>query len=120
MDGIDNAFYNPESIGLTNAKITTHLNYANGGQVYPNSHYPFLGITYRINDRLNLGISGFKWVDRNTVWTTDIAGESFSVDKNEQSVVSLAAVYEVIGDLYVGASGVYLYGEGEGIPGHIT
>lgn len=118
LDGIDNAFYNPASIGLTKAKITTHLNYANGGQVRTNSHYPFLGITYRINERLNLGISGFKWIDSNTIWTTDIAGESFSVDKREQTMVSATAAYEVMDDLYIGASGIYLYEAG--IPGHIT
>ncbi|EOZ96062.1 hypothetical protein A33Q_2655 [Indibacter alkaliphilus LW1] len=118
MDGIDNAFYNPAAIGLTKAKISTHFNYAHGGQVRINSHYPFAGVTYRVNDRLNLGLSSFRWTDRNPIWTTQIAGRDFSVDKREQTMFSVNAAYEVIDGLYVGASGLYLYEEG--IPGSIT
>ncbi|WP_375583546.1 hypothetical protein [Cyclobacterium xiamenense] len=118
LDGIDHAFNNPASIGLTNPKISSHLNYANGGQTRINSHFPFLGLTYRINEKLNLGFSGFKWIDNQTIWTTDISGSSISVDKREQNMVSVTGAYEVIEDLYLGASGVYLYEEG--VPGHIT
>ncbi|SHN33934.1 hypothetical protein SAMN04488057_12218 [Cyclobacterium lianum] len=118
LDGIDNALYNPASIGLTKAKISTHLNYARGGQVRTNSHFPFLGITYRINDKLNLGFSAFRWIDNNTIWTTDIGGSNIPVEKREQTMLSATGAYELIDDLYLGASAVYLYEEG--VPGHIT
>lgn len=109
LEGIENAFYNPATIGLSKEKINVHLNYALGSPVYKGSQYPFLGISYRINDKLIVGLSNLNWWDeKNSPWTTQIGGFNESVNKRSQSVYTVSGSYEVIPNLNVGLSGNYL------------
>lgn len=109
LDGIENVFYNPATIGLTKEKINVHLNYALGSPVYKGSQYPFLGVSYRINDKLIVGLSNLNWWDeKNSPWTTQIGGFNESVNKRSQSVYTVSGAYNVIPGLQVGVSGNYL------------
>jgi hypothetical protein len=109
LEGIENVFYNPATIGLSKEKINVHLNYALGSPVYKGSQYPFLGVSYRINDKLIVGLSNLNWWDeKNSPWTTVIGGFDESVNKRSQSVYTVSGSYEVIPNLNVGISGNYL------------
>lgn len=109
LDGVENVFYNPATIGLTKEKINVHLNYALGSPVYKGSQYPFLGISYRINDKLIVSASNLNWWDeKNSPWTTIIGGFEESVERRSQSVYVLTGNYEIIPGLNFGVSGNYL------------
>ncbi len=111
LEGIENAFYNPATIGLTKEKVNVHLNYALGSPVYKGSQYPFLGASYRINDKLIVGLSNLNWWDeKNSPWTTTIGGFDESVESRSQSVYTLSAAYNFVTGLQVGVSGNYLIG----------
>ncbi|GGD18719.1 hypothetical protein GCM10011368_20800 [Hyunsoonleella pacifica] len=120
LEGIENAFYNPATIGLTEEKINVHINYASGSQVRKGGQYPFLGVSYRINNKLIVGISTLNWVDeKNSPWSTIIGGyeESYE-DRRSQSAYTAVAAYEVIPGLNVGLSGNYLVGRA--VPKNVT
>lgn len=109
LGGIENAFYNPATVGLTEEKINVHLNYASGSQVYKGGKYPFLGVSYRVNDKFIVGISNLTWNDeKNSPWTTIIGGFDENVERRSQSVYTLVGAYEVIPNLNIGLSGNYL------------
>ncbi|TBN03904.1 hypothetical protein EYD45_07730 [Hyunsoonleella flava] len=109
LDGVENVFYNPATIGLTKEKVNVHLNYALGSPVYKGSQYPFLGISYRINDKLIVSASNLNWWDeKNSPWTTIIGGFEESVERRSQSVYLLTGNYEIIPGLNFGVSGNYL------------
>ncbi len=109
LDGIENAFYNPATIGLTSEKINVHLNYALGSPVYKGSKYPFLGVSYRVNDKLVIGLSNLNWWDeKDSPWSTQIGAFNESVDSRSQSVYTLTGTYEVIPNLNIGISTNYL------------
>lgn len=109
LEGIENAFYNPATVGLTDEKIAVHINYASGNQVYKGGKYPFLGVSYRVNEKLIVGASSLNWFDeKNSPWTTIIGGFSENVKRRSQSAYTLVAAYEVIPNLNLGLSGNYL------------
>ncbi len=109
LGGIENAFYNPAAVGLTNEKVNVHLNYASGSQVYKGGKYPFLGISYRVNEKLSVGISTLTWHDeKNSPWSTIIGAFDENVERRSQSVYTLVGAYEVIPNLNIGLSGNYL------------
>ncbi len=111
LDGIENAFYNPATIGLTKEKLNVHLNYALGSPVYKGSQYPFLGVSYRINKKLIVGLSNLNWWDeKNSPWSTRIGGFNESVEKRSASAYTLSAAYTIIPGLQFGVSGNYLIG----------
>lgn len=109
LEGIENVFYNPATIGLTKEKVNVHLNYALGSPVYKGSKYPFLGVSYRINDKLIVGLSNLNWWDeKNSPWSTQIGAFNESVNKRSQSVYTATGTYEIIPNLNFGISGNYL------------
>lgn len=109
LEGIENAFYNPATIGLTKEKVNVHLNYALGSPVYKGSKYPFLGVSYRINDKLIVGLSNLNWWDeKDSPWSTQIGAFNESVNKRSQSVYTATGTYEIIPNLNFGISGNYL------------
>ncbi|MEZ4796104.1 MAG: hypothetical protein R2785_02935 [Flavobacteriaceae bacterium] len=110
LPGIENAFYNPATIGLTKEKLNVHLNYASGSEVYRKGRFPFIGVSYKINDKLTLGASTFSWLDdKDSPWTTIIGGyEELPDGRRSQSWYNLVAAYEVIPNLQIGVSGNYI------------
>ncbi len=109
QEGIENAFYNPATIGLTKEKINVHLNYASGSQVKKGGKYPFIGMSYRINEKLILGISTLNWFDeKNSPWSTVVGAFNENVDRRSQSVFNFVAAYKIIPNLNFGISGNYL------------
>lgn len=110
LPGIENAFYNPATIGLTEEKLNIHLNYASGSEVYRKGKYPFMGVSYKVNEKLTLGLSTFSWLDdKDSPWTTVIGFYDEPVDgRRSQSWYNLVAAYEAIPDLQIGVSGNYL------------
>ncbi|MFD1616060.1 hypothetical protein [Gelatiniphilus marinus] len=109
LEGIENAFYNPATVGLTDEKIAVHINYASGNQVYKGGKYPFLGVSYRVNEKLIVGASTLNWFDeKNSPWTTIIGGFSENVKRRSQSAYTLVGAFEVIPNLNLGLSGNYL------------
>ena len=109
LGGIENAFYNPATIGLTDEKLNVHINYASGSQVYKGNQYPFLGISYRINEKLVVGASTLYWIDeKNSPWTTIIGLFDESVERRSQFFYNLVIAYEIIPNLQFGISGNYL------------
>ena len=118
LNGIEHSLYNPASISPGTEKYRVHANYASGDPVRPGSKYPFLGATFRINDKLSVGAMTFSWVDNDPVWTTIIGSFEESVDKRSQTVYSVSAAYQVIPNLHIGLSGNYL--QGKAVPGSVT
>lgn len=120
LEGIETSFYNPASIGLTDETLNVHVNYASGSQVYKNGQFPFLGVSYRLNDKLVFGASTYHWLDDDeTVWTTQIGLYNEPIDgRRSQSMFNLMAAYEVIPNLNVGLSGNYLVDRA--VPGNVT
>ncbi|MGZ5287603.1 MAG: hypothetical protein ACXWB9_10480 [Flavisolibacter sp.] len=118
QDGIEVAFYNPASIGPVKEKINLHLNYSSGDPVRPGSKYPFAGISFRINPKLSVGLSTFKWIDNMPVWTTIIGGFNENVDRRTQTMYGANVAYQVIPGLHLGVAGNYLVDKS--VPGHTT
>ena len=108
LGGIENVIYNPASIGLEQQKLNTYFNYAVGNQVQVGSSYRYFGASYRVNDKLVLGFSRFRWVEKDSPWTTIIGGYEESTDKSSQVMHSISGAYEVIPDLQLGLSGNFL------------
>ena len=118
QDGIEVAFYNPASIGPVRDKINLHVNYSSGDPVRPGSQYPFAGISFRINPRLAVGLSTFKWIDKDPIWTTIIGGFNEHVDKRTQTMYGANVAYQVIPGLQLGVAANYLIDQS--VPGHTT
>lgn len=118
LDGVEHSLYNPASISPGKEKWRVHVNYASGDPVRPGSKYPFLGLSYRINDKLSVSAMTFSWVDKDPVWSTIIGGYNENVDRRSQTVYNLSVAYEVIPNLHVGLSGNYLMGKA--VPGTVT
>lgn len=118
LGGIENVIYNPASIGLEKQIANVYLNYAFGDQVDVGSKYLFFGASYRLNDKLVLGLSRFRWVEKDSPWTTIIGGFEEHVDKSSQVMYTLSGAYEFIPNLQVGLSGNYLVDRA--VPGTIT
>ncbi|WP_422104940.1 hypothetical protein [Winogradskyella sp.] len=121
LPGVENAFYNPATIGLVEEKVSVHLNYASGSEVYRKGRFPFIGATYRINDKLIVGMSTFSWLDdKDSPWTTIIGIYNEPVDgRRSQSWYNFIAAYEIIPHLQFGVSGNYLVDRSVG-PGTVT
>jgi len=120
LEGIESSFYNPASIGLTKETLNVHVNYASGSQVYKNGQFPFVGVSYRLNDKLVIGASTYHWIDdKETIWTTIIGNFDEAIDgSRSQSMFNLMAAYEVIPNLNLGLSGNYLVARA--VPGNVT
>lgn len=108
LGGIENVIYNPASIGLEQQRLNIYFNYAIGDQVEIGSSYRYFGSSYRVNDKLVLGLSRFRWVEKDSPWTTIIGFYDESNDKSSQVMHSLSASYEVIPNLQLGLSGNFL------------
>lgn len=108
LGGIENVIYNPASIGLEQQIANVYLNYATGDQVDIGSKYMFFGASYRVNEKLVLGLSRFRWMEKDSPWTTIIGGYNKSVDKSSQVMYTFAGAYEAIPNLQIGLSGNYL------------
>jgi hypothetical protein len=109
LNGIENAFYNPATIGPTKEKLEVHMNYAYGSQVYKGGQFPFIGVSYRVTDKLAIGASTLHWIDqKNSPWTTVIGSYKESQERRSQSLYNLVAAYEIIPGLQAGLSGNFL------------
>lgn len=105
LDGIGTSFYNPATISPGNTKLEFAGNYAIRHPYLPKAVYPFLGLSFRPIPRLALGITRFSFIDRETLWTTQIGGVNFDTEKKSLHAYSLVAGYEVMEGLHLGASG---------------
>ncbi len=108
LGGIENVIYNPASIGLEQQRVNVYFNYATGDQVQIGSSYRFFGASYRVSDKLVVGFSKTRWVEKDSPWTTIIGGFEENVDKSSQAMYTLSGAYEIIPNLQVGFSGNYL------------
>ena len=118
LGGIENVVYNPASIGLESQLVNVYLNYATGDQISLGSKFGFFGASYRVNDKLVLGLSRQRWVEKDSPWTTIIGSFEESVDKSSQLMYTLSGAYEVIPNLQVGLSGNYVVDKA--VPGTVT
>ncbi len=108
LGGIENVVYNPASIGLERNVLNIYTNYSTGDQVYFGSKFGFLGASYRVNDKLVLGLSRQNWWVKDAPSTVIIGGFEENVDKSSQVLYTLSGAYEVIPNLHVGLSGNYI------------
>ncbi len=108
LGGIENVIYNPASIGLEQQRLNTYFNYATGDQVELGSSYRYFGASYRVNEKLVLGFSRFRWVEKDSPWTTIIGGFEESTDESSQVMHTISGAYELITDLQIGLSGNFL------------
>lgn len=108
LGGIENVIYNPASIGLEQQRLNTYFNYATGDQVEVGSSYRYFGASYRVNDKLVLGFSRFRWVEKDSPWTTIIGSYNENVDQSSQVMHTFSGAYEVIPNLQIGLSGNFL------------
>jgi len=105
LGGIENVVYNPASIGLERQKINVYMNYATGSQVNIGSKYGFLGASYRLNEKLILGLSRQSWRVKDSPWTVIIGSFEENVEKSSQLLYTISGAYEVLSNLQVGFSG---------------
>lgn len=107
--GVENAVYNPASLGGLKQKTELYFNYATGSQIRPGSQFPFWAAAYRINDRLVVGFSRFSWFINDPFWTTIIGWDyDEPQDRKSQIMYTLSASYKPIEYLNVGISGNWL------------
>lgn len=105
LDGIRTAFENPACIAPGTEKIQVALNYTKGHGTYPKSYYPAGGISYKVTDKLTLGIATHHWIDPESYWNAQIGNQDFDTDKKAQHVYSFIAGYKIGKHLYAGLSG---------------
>lgn len=118
LGGIENVVYNPASIGLEQNRINIYGNYSTGDQVYVGSKYGFFGASYRVNDKLVLGLSRQRWSIKDAAWTVIIGSFEENVDKSSQLLYTLSGAYEVIPNLQVGLSANLVMDKA--VPGTVT
>ena len=118
LGGIENVVYNPASIGLEGQTLNVYLNYATGSQVNMGSKYGFFGASYRVNQKLVLGLSMQRWNVKDSPWTVIIGSYEENEDKSSQLLYTLSGAYEVIPNLQVGFSGNYILDKA--VPGTVT
>ena len=118
LGGIENVVYNPASIGLEQQPVNVYLNYATGDQVNMGSKYGFFGVSYRVNEKLVLGLSRQRWGVRDSPWTVIIGSFEENVDKSSQLLYTLSGAFEVIPNLQLGISGNYIIEKA--VPGAVT
>ncbi|MFB6318423.1 hypothetical protein [Saccharicrinis sp. FJH54] len=106
--GIENAVYNPASLGVIHEKFEFYDSYASGNQVRLGSSNRFIGLAYRINEKMVAGFSRMRYLEKNTPWTTVIGILDMPVDKRSQLMYTLSGSYNPMTNLYVGASGNWL------------
>ncbi len=105
LDGIRTAFENPACIAPGTEKIQVALNYTKGHGSFPKSYYPAGGISYKVTDKLTLGIATHHWIDPDSYWNAQIANQDFDTDKKAQHLYSFIAGYKIGKNLYAGLSG---------------
>jgi len=108
LGGIENVVYNPAAIGLERNIANVYLNYSTGDQVYIGGKYGFFGASYKVNQKLVVGLSRQRWGEKDSPWSTIIGGYNQHVNKRSQLMYTLAGAYEVIPNLHIGLSGNYL------------
>jgi len=109
LDGVGQLIYNPASIGPGTEKADVHLNYLNQHPFEGPSHYPFLGVSYRITPNLSAAVSYFSWISKSEVWRSVVGGDNFDRDgTRSQEMATVGVSYEVIENLHVGVSGNFL------------
>jgi hypothetical protein len=111
LDGVGQFIYNPASIGPGNEKADVHLNYLNQHPFEGPSHYPFLGVSYRITSNLSAGASYFSWISTSEIWRSVVGGDAFDRDGlKSQEMATVGVSYQVIENLHVGLSGNFMRG----------
>ena len=118
LGGIENVVYNPASIGLEQNRINIYANYSTGDQITVGSKFGFFGVSYRVNDKLVLGLSRQNWWVKDAAWTVIIGSFEENVDKSSQAMYTLSGAYEVIPNLQLGLSGNFLIDKA--VPGMVT
>jgi len=119
LDGVGQLIYNPASIGPGDDKTDVHLNYLNQHPFEGPSHYPYLGISYRITPKLSAAGSYFSWISKTDSWFSVVGGTEFDRDGfRSQEMATVGVSYEVINNLHVGLSGNFL--RGKAIRGEVT
>lgn len=112
LDGVGQFIYNPASIGPGTEKADVHLNYLNQHPFEGPSHYPFLGVSYRITPKLSFAASYFSWISKTDAWLSVVGGADFDRDGfRSQEMATVGASYQVIENLHVGLSGNFLRGK---------
>ena len=109
LDGVGQFIYNPASIGPGTEKTDVHLNYMNQHPYEAPSHYPFLGVSYRITPNLSAAASYFSWISKSDNWFSVVGGADFERDRfKSQEMATVGVSYQVIENLHVGFSGNFL------------
>ena len=118
LGGIENVVYNPASIGLEQNMINIYMNYSKGDQVYFKSNFGFFGVSYRVNEKLVLGLSRQRWWVKDSPWTVIIGSFEENVEKSSKMKYTLSGAYEAIPHLQIGFSGNYI--AEKAVPGAVT
>lgn len=119
LNGVANSIYNPATISPDTVQFDFQFNYSKGHAFRPVSHYPFVGLSYKVLPRLTVAGTLFTWRNEDPVWTTQIAGQDFDANGlKTQSIYSLAAAYQVMNNLHIGVAGNFL--KENGIKGETT
>lgn len=119
LNGVANSIYNPATISPDTVQVDFQFNYTKGHPFRPVSHYPFVGLSYKVFPRLTVAGTLFTWRNADPVWTTQIGAKDFDANGLvTQSIYSLTAAYQVIAHLHVGVAGNFL--KENGIKGETT
>ena len=119
LNGVANSIYNPATISPDTLRFDFQFNYSKGHPFRPVSHYPFVGLSYKVLPKLTVAGTLFSWRNAEPVWTTQIGAKDF--DPNglvTQSIYSLTAAYQVLNDLHIAVAGNFL--KENGIKGETT
>jgi len=112
LDGVGQFIYNPASIGPGTEKADVHLNYMNQHPFEGPSHYPYLGVSYRITPKLSAAASYFSWISTSDSWFSVVGGSDFERDGfRSQELATVGVSYRAIEGLHVGLTGNFLRGK---------
>ncbi len=105
INGLRTSFENPATIAPGTDKIQVALNYTKGHPYFPKAYYNFAGISYRLHEKISIGLTTHQWMDPDSYWDAEIASRVYPTSKKSQRVFSLVASGQIAKDLYLGLSG---------------
>lgn len=108
LDGIKTALENPATISSSPEVFSLAFNYDRGNSVYPKSYYLTGGASYKINDRIAIGLDTRHWIETQPFFNTIIGSETFPTDRNTFSINSIMVAGKIIEGLHLGVSAHFM------------
>lgn len=108
LDGIKTAFENPATISASMEKLSIAFNYDKGNSMYPKSYYATGGVSYKINDKIAIGVETRNWIDPDPYWNTIIGFETFDTEKSTFTANSIMIAGKIIEGFHLGIAAHFL------------